>query len=94
MKKFLSCFRTLCKTLNCGVTITLAKMERLGRKAIQTAKQQAVKTDRRHKEDERTVKVTVRMPEDLVKALKHKAIDEGKTFQDLVTEAVRKFLGR
>ena len=69
-------------------------MERLGRKAIQTAKQQAVKTYRRHKEDERTVKVTVRMPEDLVKALKHKAIDEGKTFQDLVTEAVRKFLGR
>ncbi|MFA0781640.1 ribbon-helix-helix protein, CopG family [Fervidibacter sacchari] len=39
-----------------------------------------------------TAKVTVRMPVDLVKALKHRAIDEGRTFQDLVTEAVRKFL--
>jgi predicted DNA binding CopG/RHH family protein len=41
-----------------------------------------------------TTKVTVRMPVELVKALKHMAIDEGRTFQDLVTEAVRRFLGR
>ena len=41
-----------------------------------------------------TAKVTVRMPVELVKALKHMAIDEGRTFQDLVAEAVRRFLGR
>jgi predicted DNA binding CopG/RHH family protein len=41
-----------------------------------------------------TTKVTVRMPVELVKALKHMAIDEGRTFQDLVTEAVREFLRR
>jgi len=41
-----------------------------------------------------TAKVTVRMPVELVKALKHMAIDEGRTFQDLVTEAVRRFLGQ
>jgi predicted transcriptional regulator len=41
-----------------------------------------------------TTKVTIRMPVDLVKALKHMAIDEGRTFQDLVAEAVREFLRR
>ena len=70
----------------------LEQLEPKGRKAIRTAKQQAIETERRQEGGERATKVTVRMPEELVKALKHRAIDEGRTFQDLVTEAVRKFL--
>ena len=60
--------------------------------AIQTAKRQAIETERQQEGVEGTTKVTVRMPVDLVRALKHRVIDEGRTFQDLVTEAVRKFL--
>jgi predicted DNA binding CopG/RHH family protein len=50
--------------------------------------------ERQQEGGEVTTKVTVRMPVELVKALKHMAIDEGRTFQDLVAEAVRRFLGR
>jgi predicted DNA binding CopG/RHH family protein len=78
----------------------LEQLEPKRRKAIQMAKQQAIQTakrqdiemERQQEGGERTTKVTVRMPVDLVKALKHRAIDEGRTFQELVTEAVRKFL--
>jgi predicted DNA binding CopG/RHH family protein len=72
----------------------LGRLEPKGRKAVRTSRRQAVKTERRQEGGEMTTKVTVRMPVELVKALKHMAIDEGRTFQDLVTEAVRKFLGR
>ena len=70
----------------------LEQLEPKRRKAFRTAKQQAIETERQQEGSEMTAKVTVRMPVDLVKALKHRAIDEGRTFQDLVTEAVRKFL--
>jgi predicted DNA binding CopG/RHH family protein len=72
----------------------LGRLEPKGRKAVRTSRRQAVKTERRQEGGEMTTKVTVRMPVELVKALKHMAIDEGRTFQDLVTEAVREFLRR
>jgi predicted DNA binding CopG/RHH family protein len=72
----------------------LGRLEPKGRKAVRTSRRQAVKTERRQEGGEMTTKVTVRMPVELVKALKHMAIDEGRTFQDLVAEAVRRFLGR
>ena len=75
-------------------TKVLERLEPKGRKAVRMAKQQAIETERQQEGGERATKVTVRMPVDLVKALKHRAIDEGRTFQDLVAEAVRKFLGR
>ena len=72
----------------------LGRLEPKGRKAVKTLRRQAVKTERQQEGGEVTTKVTVRMPAELVKALKHMAIDEGRTFQDLVAEAVRRFLGR
>ena len=39
-------------------------------------------------------KVTIRLPVDLVKTFKHKAVDEGRTFQELVAEAMREYLKR
>jgi predicted DNA binding CopG/RHH family protein len=72
----------------------LGRLEPKERKAVRTSRRQAVKTERRQEGGEMTTKVTVRMPVELVKALKHMAIDEGRTFQDLVTEAVREFLRR
>jgi predicted DNA binding CopG/RHH family protein len=39
-------------------------------------------------------KVTIRLPVDLVKTFKHRAIDEGRTFQELVAEAMREYLKR
>lgn len=41
---------------------------------------------------ERMTKVTIRLPVDLVKTFKHMAIDEGRTFQELVAEAMREYL--
>ena len=41
---------------------------------------------------EQMVKVTVRMPEDLVKQLKHRAIDENRTLQDLLIEMARNLI--
>lgn len=84
---------TLTELTEMGARV-MEKLEPKGRKDIRMAKQQAVETERQQEGSERTTKVTVRMPVDLVKALKHRAIDEGRTFQDLVAEAVRKFLGR
>ena len=72
----------------------LGKLEPKERKAVRTSRRQAVKTEGQQEGGEVTTKVTIRMPVELVKALKHMAIDEGRTFQDLVTEAVRRFLGR
>jgi uncharacterized protein (DUF4415 family) len=43
---------------------------------------------------ERMTKVTIRLPVDLVKTFKHMAIDEGRTFQELVAEAMREYLKR
>jgi uncharacterized protein (DUF4415 family) len=37
-------------------------------------------------------KVTIRLPMNLVKTFKHMAIDEGRTFQELVAEAMREYL--
>jgi len=57
------------------------------RKKVETERKQAVEMERR-----RDVKTTIKMPEEMLKALKHRAIDEGKTMQELVIEAVRKLL--
>lgn len=69
---------------------------KMGRETVRTGRRQTVRTERQREGEtasHRSVKVTVKMPEELVKALKHRAIDEGRTFQDLVTEAVKLFLG-
>jgi len=71
----------------------LEQLEPKRRKAIHMARRQAIEMESHPKESGRTTKVTVRMPEELVKALKHRAI-EGRTFQELVAEAVRRFLGQ
>jgi predicted DNA binding CopG/RHH family protein len=84
---------TLKETVEKGAKV-LGKLEPKERKAVKTLRRQAVKMERQQEGSEVTTRVTVRMPVDLVKALKHMAIDEGRTFQDLVTEAVRRFLGR
>ena len=44
-------------------------------------------------EDE-TVKITVRMPKPLSNRLKHRAIDESTSVQDLVIRALEAYLGR
>lgn len=41
-----------------------------------------------------TVRQTVYLPPALVKALKHRGVDEGRSLSALVTEAVRRYLDR
>ena len=41
-----------------------------------------------------TVKVTLRLPDELVQRAKHHAIDERLTLQDVIRRALEQFLGR
>lgn len=41
-----------------------------------------------------TVKTTVRLPKDLYRRLKHRAVEEGRTIADLFTDAVELYLSR
>jgi predicted DNA binding CopG/RHH family protein len=40
---------------------------------------------------EKMVKTTIRLPESLVKAAKHMAVDRSVDFQDIVAEALKKY---
>lgn len=44
--------------------------------------------------DEEMVKVTLRLPRDLVKRAKHHAVDHDRDLQDVVAEALRAFLAK
>ena len=57
-----------------------------------TAIQQNVNTVKRQDGKDQMVKVTIRMPEELVKQLKHRAIDENRTLQDLLIEVSRNYM--
>jgi uncharacterized protein (DUF4415 family) len=69
----------------------------LGRKGIKVMGQLEPREGTRAKAEasesfEPMTKVTIRLPVDLVKTFKHMAIDEGRTFQELVAEAMREYL--
>lgn len=44
--------------------------------------------------DKRLVRTTVRLPQSLLSAAKHRAIDEGATLQDVITRALQRYLQR
>jgi hypothetical protein len=46
------------------------------------------------KEPTETVKCTVKLPADLWRAARHRALDERRDFQDLVAEALELYLKR
>ena len=68
----------------------------LGRKGVKVMKQLEPRGTRAKAEASESLepmtKVTIRLPVDLVKTFKHMAIDEGRTFQELVAEAMREYL--
>lgn len=39
--------------------------------------------------NDKTAKLTVYVPEEMIRALKHRAVDEGKTLSELVTEIIK-----
>ena len=75
---------------------TLAELERKGVKVMeQLEPREGTRAKAEASEGfEPMTKVTIRLPLDLVKTFKHKAIDEGRTFQELVAEAMREYLKR
>jgi predicted DNA binding CopG/RHH family protein len=44
--------------------------------------------------EEPIVKTTVRLPESLANAVKHKCIDQGLSFQEVVTKALQQYLAQ
>jgi uncharacterized protein (DUF4415 family) len=69
----------------------------LGRKGVKVMEQLEPREGTRAKAEasegfEPMTKVTIRLPMNLVKTFKHMAIDEGRTFQELVAEAMREYL--
>ena len=72
---------------------TLAELGRKGKKVMEQLEPRGTRAEAETSEGlERMTKVTIRLPVDLVKTFKHKAIDEGRTFQELVAEAMREYL--
>lgn len=45
-------------------------------------------------ETDRLVRTTVRLPQSLLSAAKHRAIDREMTLQELITEALRSYLAK
>jgi len=43
---------------------------------------------------DRLVRTTVRLPESLLSAAKHRAIDNGVSLQEILTQAVRSYLAK
>jgi predicted HicB family RNase H-like nuclease len=52
------------------------------------------KTERRKDGEAETVKTTIVLERDTWKKLQHKAIDQGKSLQDLVGQALKKYVSR
>ncbi len=72
---------------------TLAELESKGIKVMEQLEPRGTRAGAEASESlERMTKVTIRLPLDLVKTFKHMAIDEGRTFQELVAEAMREYL--
>ena len=44
--------------------------------------------------DDELIRTTIRLPQSMVSAAKHRAIDEGITLQDLITRAVEQYLAK
>jgi uncharacterized protein (DUF4415 family) len=74
---------------------TLAEPGRKGIKVMEQLEPRGTRAEAEASESlEPMTKVTIRLPVDLVKTFKHMAIDEGRTFQELVAEAMREYLKR
>jgi uncharacterized protein (DUF4415 family) len=74
---------------------TLAELGRKGREVMERLEPRGTRAEGGKSEGlEPMTKVTIRSPLDLVKTFKHRAIDEGRTFQELVAEAMREYLKR
>ncbi len=72
---------------------TLAELGRKGIKVMGRLEPRGTRAEAEASEGfEPMTKVTIRLPLDLVKTFKHMAIDEGRTFQELVAEAMREYL--
>jgi uncharacterized protein (DUF4415 family) len=72
---------------------TLAELGRKGREVMEQLEPRGTRAEAEASEGlEPMTKVTIRLPVDLVKTFKHRAIDEGRTFQELVAEAMREYL--
>lgn len=46
------------------------------------------------KQEDVVVKTTIRLPQSLLNAAKHRAIDDGEDFQDVVVHALEQYLGK
>ena len=44
--------------------------------------------------DERIVKTTLRLPQSLLNAAKHRGIDDGQSLQEVITRALEEYLGK
>ena len=44
--------------------------------------------------DDRTVKTTLRLPQSLLNAAKHRGIDDGQSLQEVITQALQQYLGK
>jgi uncharacterized protein (DUF4415 family) len=72
---------------------TLAELGRKGVKVMEQLEPRGTRAKAEASEGfEPMTKVTIRLPVNLVKTFKHIAIDEGRTFQELVAEAMREYL--
>jgi uncharacterized protein (DUF4415 family) len=72
---------------------TLAELGRKGVKVMEQLEPRGTRAGAEASEGfEPMTKVTIRLPVNLVKTFKHMAIDEGRTFQELVAEAMREYL--
>lgn len=45
-------------------------------------------------EADRIIRTTIRLPQSLLNAAKHRGIDEGSSFQDVVIAALEQYLGK
>lgn len=46
------------------------------------------------KPDDPIIRTTIRLPKSLLAAAKHRGIDEGSSFQDVVIRALEQYLGK
>jgi hypothetical protein len=45
-------------------------------------------------EDDRIVKTTLRLPQSLLNAAKHRGIDDGQSLQEVIVRALEQYLGK
>jgi predicted DNA binding CopG/RHH family protein len=49
---------------------------------------------KRQADADRIVRTTVRLPQSLLNAAKHRGIDDGQTLQDVIIRALEQYLGK